>query len=514
MKADTLPAERMMALFAGSERAHGTHGEPVSKGLKAEITTTAKTVPWPATLALWEQHIAGKKPLGIIPIRADGTCAWGSIDIDRYDINRLQLVEVLERIKLPLVPCVSKSGGMHLFLFLAEPAPAGEVQAALRDAAEKVGMEGCEIFPKQTNLDAGGVGNWMVMPYFGSTYGGKLKNQHGLKKTGAEMTIGEFVKFADGKRTTLDKFVKQIGKRKTPPSTADPDMPPCLERLAKEGVSSTRNNALLHYGIFAKLKFGEGWKQEVRNYNNAVMRPPLDSSEVEVTIKSLAKRDYGYTCKNEPMLSVCDRAACLLRRFGVSAAPGVHIDEMEISGTEPKEYHVKIDGMEMAVTMRELNNFRFFNGECIEQLGRSFVPPKEAEWNVMVGEALKKAKPREVPPEAEAGAEFREYLNAFCNNSARANRIEDLPRGRPWYDDDTGRHYFRIEAFQKYLKTQDPRGSDTRRRIIKRLTKLGGGPHSFTPTGGKTFRCWFVPEKMLEGAPTVYEPPKPPESDI
>ena len=90
-------AERMMALFAGFASAHGTHGEPVQDGLKWAIKTTARTVREPVTKQLWEKHLRGEISLGVIPIREDGTCSWGSIDVDQYGEDFLKLIDKAER---------------------------------------------------------------------------------------------------------------------------------------------------------------------------------------------------------------------------------------------------------------------------------------------------------------------------------------------------------------------------------------------------------------------------------
>src|SRR5208282_3298699 len=139
----------------------------------------------PVTLDMWQNHISGKRPLGVIPTRADGTCVWGSGDIDEYDIDLTALVTEVARKKFPLVPCRSKSGGLHLFMFAAESVPASLMQKALRGMMAALGHARCEIFPKQTSIlaDRGDLGSWMVMPYFGDTFGGKLREQVGFKST-------------------------------------------------------------------------------------------------------------------------------------------------------------------------------------------------------------------------------------------------------------------------------------------------------------------------------------------
>ena len=126
------PAQRIMKLFAGNEENSGTHGIPDldPNGVKWTIKSTAKTLAVPVTEALWQQHLDGKRPLGVIPIRiSDSKCFWGSIDIDQYDLDAGEIVARVEKAKLPLVPCRSKSGGLHLFLFANEPVPADAMQS-------------------------------------------------------------------------------------------------------------------------------------------------------------------------------------------------------------------------------------------------------------------------------------------------------------------------------------------------------------------------------------------------
>jgi hypothetical protein len=209
-------AERLKTLFAGNAHAHGTHGAPEREadGLKWAIKRTAHTVREPVTLKVWEQHLRGDRPLGIIPIRKDSTCSWGCIDVDVYDRSLLDIVDQVERRKLPLVSCRSKSGGLHLFLFTREPQPAAAVQAALSGMAAVLRLDDSEIFPKQAQHKEGGTGNWMVMPYFGNTYDGKLREQVGIRHTGAEMDPEEFLRLAEERRLTSEQLAELIRAKK------------------------------------------------------------------------------------------------------------------------------------------------------------------------------------------------------------------------------------------------------------------------------------------------------------
>ena len=121
-------AERMHELFAGFQGTHGTHGEPVQDedSPKWLIKSTANTLQEPPSVDLWERHLTGTRPLGIVPIDEDGNCVWGSIDIDIYPTNAQEIATRVKNNELPLIPVVSKSGGLHLFLFTRGPHPAAE----------------------------------------------------------------------------------------------------------------------------------------------------------------------------------------------------------------------------------------------------------------------------------------------------------------------------------------------------------------------------------------------------
>jgi hypothetical protein len=59
-------------------------------------------------------------------------CRWGSIDYDVYDADLMKLIKKVHDLKLPLVPCRSKSGGLHLFCFTKDFVPAATMQNVLR----------------------------------------------------------------------------------------------------------------------------------------------------------------------------------------------------------------------------------------------------------------------------------------------------------------------------------------------------------------------------------------------
>ena len=224
-------------LFMGLERAHGSYnisGERAD-GKKQGV---AKTVRENVTVEKWEAHLAGKKGLGIIPINDDSCCRFGAIDVDQYDgLDLNKVTAKISKLKLPLWPCQSKSGGVHLYLFTKEWVPADILQGRLRDMAAALGFGGSEIFPKQTKIlaDRGDVGQWINMPYFGNERWCCITGDFIFKPY-------DFVERALATRLSLKELEDLKIKQ---PTTDFDDGPPCLQHLSTQGFpSGTRNNGL------------------------------------------------------------------------------------------------------------------------------------------------------------------------------------------------------------------------------------------------------------------------------
>jgi hypothetical protein len=539
---------RLAALFAGFAAAHGTHGQPVKNGLKWEIKPPsgkndavhyAETIRKPVTLELWAKHVAGERPLGIIPIKEDNTCSWGSVDVDEYDTNLLAIVERVEKSRFPLVPCRSKSGGLHLFLFLLKPLAASVIQGALREMAASLGLAGSEIFPKQTTVLAnkGGLGNWMVMPYFGGTFGGKLREQVGIRKVGAELTLGEFCSIAEKARVTEEELADAIahapgtegshsapgqkGSRSTKRANGGTasrgpfgDGPPCLQHMARGGFpEGGRNKALLHMGVYFKKSGAQDWEGLLGKANHQYMKPPLPASEVSGVIASLRKKDYEYLCKEEPMCSHCDAILCRTRKFGVGGGGAVPlitgISKLDIT---PPIWFVDVEGESIECSTEQLQNYQKFHALCMSELNRCYRGIKNDAWYGLVSAALANVNLIPAPPDASTPGRFQELLEDFCTDRARGEKKEDLLTGRPWLDEETGRHYFRLRDLDQFFRREGVRDM-TRGQMTRHIRNLEGEPH-FLNLKGKGVAAWWVPARALAVSPPVDPPSSKEEKEI
>lgn len=495
-------AERMMRLFEGYTGAHGTHGSTdknVAKGGKLEIKKSARTVREPVTPELWDKHLGGDHPIGIIPIREDGTCYWGCIDVDIYDLDLASVVREIEARKLPLVVCRTKSGGAHVFLFLSEPAPAEHLRAKLRQVSASMGWGNSEIFPKQNQMlvERGDLGNWLNMPYLG----GDKTTRYGVKSGGGGMTVSEFLSFAERRRVVLS----DVPDPAEPEDESLEDGPPCLQHLVTVGFpEGTRNNGLFNLGIFCKKKFPGRWKEMLEKYNREHMVPPLPADEVLETIRNLEKKDYQYRCKDQPIVSYCNSTLCKTRKFGVGGAgqyPTIS-GMAKLDAGEDTLWFLDIEDRRIELTTRQLQNYREFQAVAMDQLTVFFLPMKAETWAAMVGEQMQNAVIIEPSPEATSIGHFMELLEEFCMNRHRGVAAEDLFLGKPFFDEAEGKHYFRLKDLMQFLERNNFKQWG-RNQVGRRLEDLGG--KTFFNIKGKGVNVYWVPNDFQQ-TPSVALP--------
>ena len=123
-----------------------------------------------------EKYILGTIDKGIVLspiIKPENKCFFGAIDVDGEVYKNLEekikilnyINDPIKNLNFPLVPCFSKSGGLHLYLFLRESVPAKELIKALNNLRILFDLpESTEIFPKQDGTNSA-VGNGIMLPF-------------------------------------------------------------------------------------------------------------------------------------------------------------------------------------------------------------------------------------------------------------------------------------------------------------------------------------------------------------
>lgn len=479
--------ERFLALFDGLDRAHGEYTLSGKKQGNKKQEGRAVTLRAPVTEQLWYEHLEGIKGLGIVPIRADDTACFGAIDIDVYDLDLHALCELVKEKALPLTICRTKSGGAHCYLFTAEPVPASVVRNALSIWAMELGFPGVEIFPKQNAL-AGedDVGNWINMPYFKASD----TDRYALLD-GQQLTADEFLQHAE----TLKVTEEEISGLAYAEQEELVGAPPCLQVIAKQGApEGTRNDVLFNFGVYARLRYGDDWETELDKINQAVMDPPLGSTEVVTVIKSVSKKDYFYTCKRPPVCNFCNKDICRQREFGIgegSGDPGIIFDSVTQIETDPPLWIVGINGVRLQMSTEDMLSQNRFAKRCVEKLRFYPTPLKNNNWRELINQLLKNAEVVEAPEDAGSEGMFWYHLEQFCTSRAEARDSEDLLRGKPWHSE--GRTHFRSADLNRYLQQQ--RFLDLKQhQIWGVLRKAGDVKHHQLNVKGRCVQCWSVPE--------------------
>lgn len=493
-------AEKFMEVFTGMEEAHGTYiiTDEIREDGKRE--GKAFTTREPVLLRHWIEHLAGKQTLGIIPIRKDNSCMWGAIDIDVYDLDIETLAKKVSSRDLPLVPFRSKSGGCHLVMFMKEPVSASRMQKKLREIAASLGYGQSEIFPKQSEvlLERGDMGNWLNMPYFG----GERTSRYALDAKGESLSLTEFVEVVESERITEAEF-KKIEVRDT--VAGFEHAPPCLQALIAQGFpSGTRNNGLFDLGVYARKAYPDDWKTRLEEFNAQYMDPPLESKEVQNTVKQLEKKDYGYKCSDLPLKGFCNAGVCRTLRFGIGRNSLPDIGGLARIPSDQPVWFLTIETARVELTTEQLQNQRLFQRVCMDAIKRTPHPIPERQWVDLIQGLMDKCEDIEIPPEASMAGHFFNLLESFCTDgNMSAVSKEDLFRGKPWTDEEKGLTYFRMQDLEEYLTRHNFRNY-TRTQISARIMEINKKSdrireagdqkaHTFFKIKGRGVNVWSVP---------------------
>ena len=488
-------SKRLLAAFVGAKNAHGTTvvGRTNRNG-KAE--SQSRIIREPLTEELVQQHIDGVNGVGAIPIDEENKCRFGAIDVDVYDLNQKELQDKIQKLQLPLLHCRSKSGGAHLYLFLKEWEQAAEVREYLTEMSIMLGHSGVEIFPKQDTIitERGDVGNFINMPYFNA----EMPQRYCFDEKGEAMELNEFLESIDKKSVLLSDL--EAIRSTTQTRKHFDDGPPCIRNIFSDGPQSEPRNKLLFFmGVYCKKKFPDSWQSALEEYNRTLFSPPLPSTEVMSVIKQHEKKDWGYTCKDEPFKSYCDPSLCVLAKHGISDdAPGApQVGGLTIMLSEPRLYFMDVNGLRIQLSTEQLQNQTLWQRACMEQ--KNFMPPimKPQKWQQTINTLMQNATYLDVPEELTVAGEFKQHMQTYCTSHIRALAPEEMEMGKPWTD--AGVTKFTLPGLLEFLHQRRFTGH-TRAQIIQMIRDLGGDNTvqaiaKRTPKGEvrSTIRCWWIP---------------------
>jgi hypothetical protein len=454
-----------MLLFSGLERAFGQYFVPPGTKADERGKVEGRAETWskrPLELNDWEDHLAGKRGLGIVPITDASECRFGAIDIDKYPLDPIGIHEKCREHRIPLILCRSKSGGIHCYVFFGEAVPASLLRRKLMEWATLIGHPGVEVFPKQDAMSDVAIGNWINMPF----YGGDTSLRYAYGEDGKAITMKEFLDHAERSKVDerwLQEWTKTKPKAEAPrPRFTDEDdwfeAPPCFETVLRENggkiPGGCRNTCAFNFGIYLKKRYGNSvFPERVREYNDKYCEPPLKTDQIRSMNVSLGRRDYGYQCDKPPLEGACNRELCETRRYGVLAVNGKAAAEIEYGRltmihSDPPRFRLPVNGT--VVEIVDLNSQKEF-GRALLRAKVVFPGMRPAAFRDFIQKLLDECE--EIHPDETARliGLVRSYLREFCSTYRRAvHLMEDLHSGKPYRGED-GRTYFMWEAFVEHL---------------------------------------------------------------
>lgn len=504
-------AARFYALYPSNQRSSGRF-DPKNGKMHTEYRGL--------TTEDFLKHLRGEQGMGAVPILDDDTCAWAALDIDNHDqeddIPIGPVDAKIAELKLPLIACRSKSGGIHAYMFLAKSQPASKIRALMSKWAAELGHAGCEIFPKQSKLAENKgkkqLGNWINLPYLGSNETVRYAYRGG-KKLDLEsfLTAAEKLKVGDEELATL------MGADHS-------EAPPCVQKMFQQGVASgNRNEALYTITVYFRKADPDNVEKRALDANSSVFTKPLARAEAARTIASAARPDYRYRCNEEPNRSLCDRDACVKRKFGINRDEHellIAKDSLPMFGelrkykTEPVRWEILIDGVKVGnIATDDLLDFRRMRQIIAERLTKVVPMVKNVEWERILQPLMAVAVIIEAPDDASVTGVIRSRLVEFASKT-ELNKTDTpikervaLIRGLPIVIKQDGEPCvaFRAQDFISFLKrtkSEELKGTN----LWFAVRELGVG-HTKVRAGEHNINVWYMPvEQILKGKQDVDAP--------
>jgi len=459
--------------FTGLQRSYGVC--KVDDGYIDEVTGKKKWKhEWtktPVTDQDYEDHIKGIKSIGIQPCTDEGMAKFGAIDVDKYPIDKKFYLDVIQDKDLPIIPILSKSGGLHLYVFTTGWVKAKEIRSFLEELLVAFKLpHATEVFPKQTQLISsdGTVsnGNFINLPYNGS-------DRKALDPDGSQMTFQKFVETVGLNLVDPKNFKKikedLIYSELKGGGEEFEDGPPCLQKLTKEIMTFTdgRDRFLYNYMVFAKKKYTDSWQKMVLQAGRKYFSfdEHWTDDHIKSKIKNWEKQKKGFTCTDPLLEPNCMKALCVKRKFGVLSGEKANyptLSNLQKINIKPNpEWRVTVENAEESETVQlhckntyKLTQVHEFKTVLFEQALIVAPSIKQDQFDEILKSISSKEKIEIIEP-AE-GTSPKEILKKLLEKhiyGAQATSFMSFSSGRPLVEEKFA--WFVFDKFLDKLKNEE-----------------------------------------------------------
>lgn len=489
---------QFIEIFDSYKSAYGLVSE-LKKDKTGKVQGKYREIKNELTEKQFENHLTGKGAgLRLIALKENCKLRYAALDLDKkcHSSPLIHTIEEIENkildLQLPLIPCRSKSGDVHIYCFASEDIDADLFMDKMKEWASLLGYGGCEKFPKQTKRGSReDTGLALNLPY----YDYENTNRYAIRK-GKKLSLEEFIEYAQTSQITqeeLEEFSVQDL------DNSYDDAPPCLQMLVKEKIKDGgRNHGLFNFGVYYKKKYPDNFDDKIMDANYNYLEPKLDNQEYQNIIKSLSKKDYNYRCNEDPCASYCNKTECLRRKYGIgdsSVGSEMIIDNLTkyISrGSDSVRWYIECLGYRIQLTVDELWNQKELRKKVFNKTNKVMSPMKEMKYMKMIETLASNAITIEDPEDASKEGQFKEiFYDWFNQNNPLPEEKSALSRKKPFLDRVTKRIYFRSPDLFQHLKSK--KFNYIEQDIWHVLRENFDGKRETIRAGGTIIRCWSIP---------------------
>lgn len=435
-------------LFSGNTDAHGV--TVVGEMVNGKAEAKSRLVYEPITPAVIQRHLEGFESIGVAPIRNDGTCSFGAIDIDDYKYSLEDVIAAIDDFNLPLCPCYSKSKKLHIYVFFTDPTPAEQVQEILKWYAKAFACDKkVEIFPKQAKANSTNTFySWINLPYYEAN---NLNNHRKLVTKNGTLSLEDALPIMMDKRLTYKQHKEFINE------FIYHDAPPCILSglLLRDIGPGQRNNWLFSCGVYFRLKDENCDLKTLLTDVNHSLHDPISDAELNATvIKGFNRKSYFYMCAS---LDRCDKADCRQKEYGIESKASTGLDYGDLTQylTDPPYYEWIVNGQKLTFwNEQEILTQGKFRALCLRQLHLVPRHVPDDRWSKILTRACENItviQPAVESGDFTSGSTFFDLTCAFFNTKRKADNITQLAMGRVYVDDVEKEYVFTAKSFIDFL---------------------------------------------------------------
>lgn len=450
--------ERFMRLFDAYKSAYGTivdlkedeNGKINGRNVLKKDNLTAEN---------FIKHLDGKVGLRLIPLKENNKIRYAAIDLDKNNPTSplhddlASIEKKIKKLGLPLIPCSSKSGDIHLYCFAKEDIDPKIMMGKINEWASLLGYGATEKFPKQlTRISGQDHGQPLNLPYFDSD----KTTRYGFNK-GKKLNLEDFLDYAEISSVT-EKELKDFKYDQLDENYQD--APPCVQMLVTTGIQEgARNNGLFSLAVYYKKKYPDIFEDKIMEANYKIISPSLPKSDVEAITKSVNKKDFFYKCNEAPCAQFCNKSECHKRKYGIGNvsfdSDSVVIDNSQVFKHQSGDsviWIIEYQGEKVTFTTEELYNPRIVAMKIFEKTNKVMKPVKAENWLSTLKTLMTNLIIIEDPVDVSEKGQFAELFINWLESFGK------LPKERTnlwlqgiFYDSESQTINFKFNKLKEYL---------------------------------------------------------------